>query len=263
MHVPDPSLTLHHHERFHSRFLPDDRNVTVFLPPGYETDVRRHFPVLYLHDGQNLFEPDKAFLKGEHWRVGETATKLIAEGRIAPLIIVGIDNTGLRRLHEYTPTSDTRRGGAEADAYGRLLTEELKPFIDANYRTLQDASYTGIGGSSLGGLVSLYLGLTRPDVFGRLAILSPSVWWDRRAILRYVREAQPKPRLRMWVDIGTAEGKLHVSNLWLLRAALLKAGWNEGDDLHYEEIAGAKHTERAWADRFGRVLEFLYGPGVA
>src|SRR5262245_57760570 len=262
MRVPDPSLTLHSYERFHSQFLPDDRDITVFVPPGYDDDPERRFPVLYLHDGQNLFDPDKAFKKGEHWRVGETATDLIAAGAIEPLVVVGIHNTGRRRLDEYTPTADKRRGGAEADAYGRLLAEELKPFIDERYRTLQDPAYTGIGGSSLGGLVSLYLGLTRPDVFSRLAVLSPSVWWDRRAILRYVRGAHPKPRLKLWVDIGTGEGRQHVTNLRLLKAGLLKAGWEEDEDLHYEEVPGATHSETAWGDRFGRVLEYLFAPGV-
>jgi predicted alpha/beta superfamily hydrolase len=260
MRVPGPSLTLHGYERFRSRFLPDDRDLTVFVPPGYDDDPERRFPVLYLHDGQNLFDPQKAFKKGEHWRVGETATALIADAAIAPLLIVGIHNTGKRRLDEYTPTADKRRGGAEADAYGRLLVEELKPFIDERYRTLQDAGDTGIGGSSLGGLVSLYLGLTRPDVFSRLALLSPSVWWDRRAILRYVRDAHPKPRLKIWVDIGTGEGRQHVTNLRLLKAGLLKSGWVDGDDLHYEEVEGAAHSEGAWADRFGRVLRYLYPP---
>lgn len=261
--MPVAGLTLHTHERFHSQYLPDDRNVTVFLPPGYAADPGRHYPVLYLHDGQNLFDPETAFANGEHWRVGETATTLINEGRIEPLIIVGIYNTGKRRLSEYTPTEDKRRGGAEADAYGRLLSEELKPFIDQTYRTLQDPHFTGIGGSSLGGLVSLYLGLTRPDVFSRLAVLSPSVWWDRRAILRYVRDAHPKPRLRVWLDIGTAEGRQHVTNLRLLRTGMLKAGWVDGDDLHYEEVEGGTHSERAWANRFDRVLEYLYGPGTS
>ena len=258
--MPVAGLTLHTHPRFHSQHLPDDRDVTVFLPPGYDGDPARHYPVLYLHDGQNLFDPDTAFTKGQHWRVGETATVLINEGRIEPIIIVGIYNTGKRRLSEYTPTEDKRRGGAEADAYGRLLCDELKPFIDATYRTLQDPHYTGIGGSSLGGLVSLYLGLTKPDVFSRLALISPSVWWDRRAILRYVRDASPKPRLRVWLDIGTGEGRQHVTNLRLLKVAMEKAGWVDGEDLHYEEVEGAAHSESAWAARFDRVLEFLYGP---
>jgi predicted alpha/beta superfamily hydrolase len=258
--VAEPSTTLHIYERFHSRFLPDDRDITVYVPPGLGDDPDQRFPVLYLHDGQNLFDPEKAFNRGEHWRVGETVTALVADNAIEPLLIVGIHNTGRRRLDEYTPTADTRRGGAEADAYGRLLVEELKPFIDGRYRTRREPAYTGIGGSSLGGLVSLYLGLMRPDVFSRLAVMSPSVWWDRRAILRYVRDAHPKPRLKLWVDVGTAEGPQHVTNLRLLKSALLKAGWIEGEDLHYEEVEGATHSERAWGDRLGRVLKYLYPP---
>jgi predicted alpha/beta superfamily hydrolase len=257
--VPSPTLTLHHHERFRSQFLPDDRDITVFLPPGYEDDPGRRFPVLYLHDGQNLFDPAKAFKQGEHWRAGETAAALIRAGRIEPLIIVGMANTGPRRLHEYTPTHDRKRGGGEADAYGRLIVEELKPLVDSTYRTLRDSQNTGMGGSSLGGLVTLYLGLKYPDVFSKLAVMSPSIWWDRRAVLRNVRNARPKPPLKMWVDIGTGEGRRHVENARLLKAGLLKAGWEEGCDLHYEEIAGGTHSEAAWGDRLGGVLEFLFG----
>ena len=251
-------LNLVTHEAFHSEFLPDDRNITIFLPPGYDASPDERYPVLYLHDGQNLFDPQAAFVKGEHWRVGETATALIAAATIPPLIIVGIHNTGVSRLDEYTPTHDRRRGGGRADAYGQLIVRELKPFVDARYRTRPDAASTGLGGSSLGALVSLYLGLKYPDVFSRLALISPSVWWDRRVILRHVREATPKPRLRLWVDIGTREGRHHVENARLLRAGLIRSGWIEGDDLHYEEVAGATHSERAWASRFDRVLQFLF-----
>ena len=112
MHVPASTLTLRHHPAFHSESLADERDLTVFLPPGYHVATERRYPVLYMHDGQNLFEGAKAFKKGEHWRVGETATDLIDAGRIDPLIIVGIANTGPRRVHEYTPTHDRRRGGA-------------------------------------------------------------------------------------------------------------------------------------------------------
>ena len=248
------------HAAFHSEFLPDDRDVTLFLPPGYEASDER-YPVLYLHDGQNLFDPEASFVKGQHWRVGETATTLIEAARIPPLIIVGINNAGARRLHEYTPTHDRRRGGGGAEAYGQLIVHELKPFVDARYRTLPDAANTGLGGSSLGGLVSLYLGLTYPDVFSRLAVMSPSVWWDRRAILRNVRHAKPKPRLHLWVDIGTREGRYHVENARLLRVDLVKGGWVEGKDLHYEEVPDGTHSEAAWAERFGRVLEFLFARG--
>ena len=253
------SLNLLRHQQFPSRHLPDDRNITVYLPPGYLTQPDRHYPVLYLHDGQNLFDPNEAFMKGEHWRVGEEATRLIQAGLIQPLIIVGIGNAGPRRLYEYTPTHDRRRGGGEADAYGRMIIEELKPFIDATYRTLTDAPNTGLGGSSLGGLVTMYLGLKHPQVFSRLAVMSPSVWWDRRAILANVRRARPKPALKIWVDIGTLEGDIHVENARLLKTGLIKAGWTEGRDLHYEEVLGGTHSESAWAERIGPVLQFLFG----
>jgi predicted alpha/beta superfamily hydrolase len=257
--VRGSSFTLITHEKFQAEALQDVRDITVFLPPGYDRDVRRRYPVLYLHDGQNLFDPETSFKRGEHWRIGETACALITAGRIEPLVIVGINNVGPRRLHEYTPSHDRRRGGGGADAYGRFLVDEVKAFIDVSYRTLPGASNTGLGGSSLGGLASLYLGLKYPGVFSRLAVMSPSVWWDRRVILRYVRDARPKPPLRIWVDIGTREGRYHVDNARLLRAGLLKSGWVEGDDLHYEEVAGAAHSEGAWAARLDRVLEFLFG----
>ena len=166
MHLPDRQLR--RHEQFHSEFLDHDRDILVFLPPGYDDgpspdgketgadpSLGRRYPVLYMHDGQNLFEPDTAFQKGEHWRVGETATGLIEAGRIEPLIIVGIYNTGEARLDEYTPTDDVRLGGGHADDYGRMIIEELKPLIDREYRTRTGAADTGVAGSSLGGLVSL------------------------------------------------------------------------------------------------------------
>ena len=256
--MPAASSSLITHEAFHSSVLRDDRDITVYLPPGYDARQELRYPVLYLHDGQNLFDPALAFKKGEHWRVGETTTALIESGQLEPLIIVGIDNTGPRRVHEYTPSHDRRRGGGGADAYGQLLVGELKPFIDRTYRTRPEAASTGLGGSSLGGLVSLYLGLTYPDVFSRLAVMSPSVWWDRRVILKHVRDAKPKPSSRIWVDIGTREGQYHVDNARLLQAGLIKSGWREGDDLHYEEIPGGTHSEGAWAHRFGRVLLFLF-----
>jgi predicted alpha/beta superfamily hydrolase len=259
--VPASKATLRTHERFRSRFLPDERDITVYLPPGYEARGDTQYPVLYLHDGQNLFEPDKAFKPGEHWRVPETASVLIEARRIEPLIVVGIGNTGAQRLHEYTPTHDRRRGGGEAQAYGRLIVEELKPFVDATYATRRDGARTGIGGSSLGGLVSLYLGLAYPNLFTRLAVLSPSVWWDRRSILRDVRESRGKPAprdRRLWLDMGTREGRYHVDNLRLLKAGLINAGWVEGDTMHYEEVQGGTHSEADWAARLDRVLEWLY-----
>jgi predicted alpha/beta superfamily hydrolase len=253
---------LQRHPQFHSAVLPDDRDLLVWLPPGYDADARSRYPVLYMHDGQNLFEPDTAFKKGEHWRVGETATELVEAGRIEPPIIVGIANAGERRIQEYTPTRDARLGGGLAREYGRMLVDEVKPFVDATYRTRTDAASTGLAGSSLGGLVSLHLGYAYPRVFSRLAALSPSVWWDRRAILRTVRSTRPKPPLKLWVDMGTAEGRRALDDARLLKAALVGAGWVVGGDLHYAEYEKAGHSEAAWAERVGPMLEWLFPPEI-
>ncbi|MDP2391384.1 MAG: alpha/beta hydrolase-fold protein, partial [Acidobacteriota bacterium] len=255
-----PNATLHRHEQFHSVFLPDDRDLLVWLPPGYADQPDRRYPVLYMHDGQNLFDPDTAFQPGEHWRVGETAAGLIASAELHPLIIVGIYNTGDERIHEYTPTKDARLGGGLAGAYGRLIVEEVKPLIDRTYRTLPDADHTGLGGSSLGGLATLHLGFTHHEVFSRLAELSPSVGWDRRAVLKTVRQARPRPALRLWVDMGTAEGRRGLDDARLLKAALVGAGYAEGVDLHYAEFEGATHSEAAWAARVGPMLKWLFPP---
>jgi predicted alpha/beta superfamily hydrolase len=251
--------------------LADRRKVTVYLPPKYDSEIDRRHPVLYLHDGQNLFEAARAF-GGQHWRVAETADQLIHANRTASLIIVGIDHTEQNRINEFTHTHDRRRGGGEAEAYARLLIDTVKPLIDSTYRTERDASHTAVGGSSLGGLVSLYLALNYAVVFSRAAVMSPSVWWDRRAILRDVRRAGQAfsagaalQRPRIWVDMGTRESRGEGSarrvleDARLLRAGLLKAGWSD-DTLHYEELDGGTHSEKAWGDRFGRILEWLFPP---
>ncbi len=196
---------LRKHEQFHSELLEGDRDLIVYVPEGYEENAEQRYPVLYLQDGQNLFDPETSF-GGVDWRVDKTAEMLIAHKAVRPLIVVGIYNTGERRIHEYTPTRDPKHGGGYADLYGRMLTEEIKPFIDAQYRTFQGAHSTAVGGSSLGGLVSLYLGLQYSGVFGKLAVMSPSVWWNKRAILKFLGEFDAKPDLQIWLDIGTAEG---------------------------------------------------------
>ncbi len=243
---------------FHSAILPDDRVVSVYLPPQYAADPTTRFPVLYLHDGQNLIDPLTSYIPGRTWRVGSTADSTNQAGETQPLILVGIANTGLRRMPEYTPTRDLRLGGGEGALYGRLLVEEVKPFIDHTYRTLPGPATTGLGGSSLGGLITLYLGLRYPGVFGLLAILSPSIWWDHRSILTFVAAAKPKPNLRIWLDIGTGEGLRHVNDTQLLNRMLLRLGWQSGVDLHLLIIPNAVHDEDAWAARFDQVLRFLF-----
>lgn len=246
---------------FKSGILPDKRDILVYVPVDYDDATERRYPVLYLHDGQNLFDGATSYVPGRMWGVHETADELIAAGKIAPLIIVGIYNAGKARIEEYTPTSNMGMGGGKADLYGRMLVEEVKPMIDRLFRTKGDAGNTGLGGSSLGGLVTLYLGLQRPDVFGKLAVLSPSVWWDHKIILAFVREAWPKPPLKIWLDMGTREGKRTLHDSDLLHKILLEQGWKDGVDLMYMRVEGGTHDEAAWAKRVAPFLEFLFPAG--
>jgi predicted alpha/beta superfamily hydrolase len=251
-------MTLRKHEKFPSSILKNERDLVVYLPPGYEEQPERRFPVLYLHDGQNLFDGATAFVPGMDWRVGETADQMIVSGAVEPLIIVGIYNVGKHRIHEYTPTRVPKLGGGRANRYAKFLIGELKAFIDQEYRTLGDFEHTGLGGSSLGGLVSLYVGLKYPKVFGRLAALSPSVWWNQRVMLRYAATLQPEPRPRIWLDIGTGEGPQILRDVENFRDVLLQKGWQPGQDLQYVQVEGAEHNEAAWAQRIGAVLQFLF-----
>jgi len=253
------------HKDFHSKILNNDRDVIVYLPPGYDKDKRRRYSVLYFHDGQNLFDGATSFIPAQEWRVDEAAEVLIASGKIEPLIIIGVYNTGKDRIDEYTPVADPKyKAGGKADLYGRLLVEELKPFIDKTYRTKKGAAHTGLGGSSLGGLVSMYLGLKYPNVFGRVAVVSPSVWWGNNQIVHQVETLPKRPPLRIWLDIGTKEGgnaeeaKHTVDGARLLKNALVKKGWKLEKDLKYFEAQGAQHNEKAWAARVEQILEFLF-----
>jgi enterochelin esterase-like enzyme len=248
------------HRGFRSRILPDRRDLIVYLPPDYDTQPNRHYPVLYLNDGQNLFDPETSFIKGRTWMVREAADAGIAAGEVESLIIVGIYNTGDRRLAEYTHERDWQMGGGEANAYGELLTRELIPWIAEHYRVKIGREHTGLGGSSLGGLVSLYLGLRYPETFGRLAVLSPSVWWNHKSILGVLNEAAPQmPRKpRIWLDVGDHEGRMTLRDTELLAKHLKRNGWVDDETVHFEKVHGGTHDEGSWAGRVGPLLHFLF-----
>jgi predicted alpha/beta superfamily hydrolase len=243
---------------FPSAALRTARRVSIYLPPGYDTTADR-YPVLYLQDGQNLFDPGRAFVPGQDWRADETAEAGIAEGRVAPLLIVGIDHGGVDRIDEYTPSCDPRqRAGGRLPAYRQFLTDELKPWIDRAFRTCPEPACTGLGGSSLGGLAALEIGLARADVFGRLALLSPSLWWDRRCAIARARGLERRLESTIWLDAGTHEGPGVLHHARVLKNILVRHGWRLGRDLHYREIAGGRHSEADWAARFGDVLRALF-----
>ncbi|HEY1470232.1 MAG TPA: alpha/beta hydrolase-fold protein [Candidatus Acidoferrum sp.] len=249
------------HQQFPSRFLRNQRDLIVYLPPGYQEQGQRRFPVLFLHDGQNLFDGATSFIPGMDWHVGQTADYCIQAGLVEPLIIVGIYNAGKQRLGEYTPTRMPKLGGGRANRYAKFLLEEVRPFVMGSYRVLSGAVNTGIGGSSLGGLVSLYLGLRLPHVFGKIAALSPSVWWNQRVILRFADAAPVDPLPRIWLDIGTREGGRIVEDVERFRDILLAKGWRLSRDLHYQRVEGAEHNEAAWAQRVAPFLQFLFPAG--
>jgi predicted alpha/beta superfamily hydrolase len=240
-----------------SSYLETPRDIFLYLPKAYLAEPERSFPVLVMHDGQNLFDGDLSYVKGSTWRAGSTADEEIAAGRVEPLILVGVANTGATRMAEYTPTPDPRLGGGRGPVYARMLTEELLPTLRAGYRMLPGPEHTGIAGSSLGGLISLAIALRFAPVFGRVGVLSPSIWWDNRTILRDVRSLGRLP-LRIWLDMGSDEGQRHVRDADLLAQLLQGKGWRQGLDLHYSKVPGAVHNEAAWADRFSQVLGFLF-----
>jgi enterochelin esterase-like enzyme len=255
-----PHPRLHLHRGFHSRHLPDDRDVIVYVPPGYDRHPDRAYPVLYLHDGQNLFDGRTSFIPGRTWQVREHADAAIEAGEVEPLVIVGIYNTGDRRLAEYTHERDWQRGGGEAAKYGLLLTEELLPWIASRYRVRTDRHSTGLGGSSLGGLVTLYLGLRHARNFGKLAVISPSVWWNHKSILGYLNEQAPQvwERPRLWLDVGDHEGRRTLQDTEHMARRLRANGWVDGESLHFERVPGGTHDEASWAHRVRPMLKFLF-----
>lgn len=256
-------LRLH---EFSSRIFRNTRFLRVWLPPGYDdpANAGRRYPVLYLNDGQNLFEPSTSFT-GVDWQVDETADRLIREGVISPMIIVGIDNTGRERIREYMPYRSLQPVilRVQGSRYPNFLIKEVMPFVARNYRVALGPENTGLGGSSLGALISLYTALVRPGVIGRLLLESPSLWASNRQLIKDSRQIRTWPE-RIFMAIGTAEAgrkdrdQSAVHDVRELAAIFRRAGLDERRfRLTVEE--GATHHESAWARRFPEALSFLFG----
>jgi len=235
----------------------DRRDVDVYLPASYSG--ARRYPVVYMHDGQNLSDPSQAF--AGTWQLDDTLRRVAARG-IEP-IVVGVHNTG-NRLGEYSPFPDPKHGGGAADAYLAFLVDTLKPRIDRLFRTERHASRTAIVGTSMGGLVSLYAWFRRPEVFGLAAAMSPSLWYGREQLFDFLDRA-PAQSGRLYLDVGTAEGAVTLRDARRLRSVLR----SKGDRLEfardrrrfwYREDRGGRHEEAAWARRLNHVLRFLLKP---
>jgi enterochelin esterase-like enzyme len=255
---------LHKRADFASRILAGHRELVVYLPPGYDEHPAQRYPVMYFHDAQNVFEGHTAYVPGNYWQVAETAEELMRNGKLQPMILVGIPHGGDRRVDEFTPSRNPQNNyGGQAALYGRMLVEEVLPFIEHQYRVLTGAKNTGLGGSSLGGLVTIYLGIRYPEHFGKLAVMSPSVWWDYRMILRKIVSVTHRHRAKVWLDVGCHEGsnpRGTLRDVRLLRDVLVRKGWKTGINLFYYEDPQGGHDEAAWASRAPHMLQFLF-PG--
>src|SRR5580693_4720785 len=256
-------LRLH---EFRSRIFRNTRWLRVWLPPGYDDaeNAGRRYPVLYLNDGQNLFEGATAF-NGVEWQVDETGDRVIREGLVPPMIFVGMDNMGRERIREYMPHRSLHPMmlRVHGTRYPAFLFKEVMPFVAANYRVGSGPENTGLGGSSLGALIALYAVAVRPGVIGRLLLESPSLWASNRQLIRQSRGVKRWPQ-RIFLATGTSEmGRKErdqsvVDDVRELAGILRRAGLDD-QRLRLVIEEGGRHHESAWAGRFPQALAFLFG----
>ena len=233
--------------------LGNARDLLVYLPPSYAHGDRR-YPVIYMHDGQNLF--DRATSFGEEWEVDQTLEEKSGEG--LETIVVGIPNTPAR-LDEYSPFADVRhKAGGRGDAYLDFVVNVVKPLIDRDFRTRPDRASTGMAGSSMGGLISLYAFFRCSDTFGFTGVMSPALWFGQRGIFDYVGKRPFTPG-RIYLDIGTQEGTEALNDARRMKKLLEEKGYRVGHDLQFFVEMGGRHNERAWARRLHHSLRFLLG----
>lgn len=225
--------------------LHNHRDVLVLLPPSYADAPDRRYPVVYMHDGQNLFDRQTGFA-GQEWEVDETMQRLAAEGMEA--IIVGLTNTP-QRFQEYNPFPGVWKGRGRD--YLRFITETVKPLVDGAFRSLLDRDHTLLFGSSMGGLISLYGFFAYPEIFGRIGVMSPSLWVGSGAIYHEI-EARPFVPGRIYLDNGTREPSARR-----LKALLVHKGYMLERDLRYVVETDGEHHEPAWARRLPNALRFL------
>lgn len=255
------------HKQFFSRYLEFERDIIVYLPPSYKENPHKRYPVLYMHDGNNVMDPRTSFA-GVAWEVNDSVEKLVAEGKMDEIIVVGVYNTPAR-MYEYTWTQMVIDGdhlqGGHGKKYARFLARELKVFVDKTYRTLSDRNNTAIMGSSLGGLINFYIGRHYYDVFGKIAMMSPSFWWGNGIVFKHVQN-YPK-NLKLWMDMGIFECGSHApdANSQTLRMTrrmrdmFLRQGYTEDQDFRYFEDPRGHHNEYSWACRLHRPLCFFFG----
>ncbi len=251
---------------FDSRIFRNRRMLRVWLPPEYDAERNqdRHYPVFYLNDGQNLFDTATAFA-GVEWQVDETADRLMRQEEVPALIIVGIDNAQRERIREYLPYRAVNPPVLRplGKRYPEFLMNEVMPFLFQRYRIARGPENTGLGGSSLGAIISLYTVIDRPGIFGKLLLESPSLFVSNRRLLRNSRAFRSWPE-KVFMAMGTNEDgrpdrdRMVVEDVEELQHILRRSGLGE-DRLRVEITEGATHNEAEWAKRFPGALKFLFG----
>ena len=231
--------------------LQNSRKLRIYLPPSYAENAAKRYPVLYMHDGQNLFDA-KSAAYGVEWGIDETVDRLIAEGAMDEIIVVGIDNSP-DRIPEYTPCCDPKHGGGMLDAYQAFITDTVKPYIDRNLRTLPGRETTAIMGSSLGGIASVYIAQHQPQVFSRAGGVSSSFWWNERSLV--LKPAARVP-VKFYLDAGTKDDGLE--DTLAMRDAMVKLGYRIDADLMFYTDEGGIHNEKSWAGRVARPLTWFF-----
>lgn len=232
-----------------------DRVVRVLAPAGYSERRPSAYPLLLLHDGQNLFAEGSTAPGGGSWRVDLAVPSLIASGRIPPVVVAGIDHAGDGRIAEFAPTRAGRLGGGGASEYARLVVADILPRLSADYHVRTDPDGIGLGGSSMGGLVTLWMAILFPGFFGRLIVMSPSLWWDRRVVLRHLRTHEIEPLPKMWLDAGRREGAAVTRDARELHKLLRRQSRSE---VRYVEDAVGDHSEASWGRRLPDALEWTW-----
>ncbi len=236
---------------FESPQLKNSRSLRIYLPPSYQENAAKRYPVLYMHDGQNLFDAKTASF-GTEWGVDETVNRLVATGAMDEVIVVGIDNTP-GRISEYTPCCDPKHGGGKLDAYAAFIVDTLKPAIDKMLRSLPGKEHTAIMGSSLGGIASVAIAQRHPAVFSKAGGVSSSFWWNERAMITKIPARLP---VKFYIDAGTKGDGLE--DTLLMRDAMLEQGYRAGADLFYYSAEGGSHNEQSWAARVEKPLVWFF-----
>lgn len=249
---PPRQGTLQLIEKFKSPQLGNERTLRIYLPPSYGSDTKRRYPVLYMHDGQNLFDA-KTAAYGTEWNIDEVADRLVRQGDMEEVIVVGIDNTN-DRIGEYTPCCDAKHGGGKLNAYADFVAKTVKPWVDKQYRTKPGRAHTAIMGSSLGGIASLGIAQRYPKVFSMAGGFSSSFWWNNRDAVRNPPKHMP---LKLYIDAGTVYDGMEDSAAF--RQALVKNGYREGRDLLFIADEGGRHNELSWASRVHIALAWFFG----